>query len=118
MLPLGARVCNLITGLSLGKGLDAGVGMLFPGSVRWGSGTPPSLGELYLLPPPHWERAWMGAWGVHGLGWLPWSFGKRSVGYASLLLAPGAKGTKAAVVVLCLEAAPPKGRWEEGRGRN
>lgn len=89
MLPLWARSCNLITGLSLGKGLDAGVRMLFPGSVRWGSGTPPSFGALYLLPPPYWEKSVDGAVVVHGLGWLPWSFGKRSVGYASLLLAPG-----------------------------
>lgn len=118
MLPLWARGCNLITGLSLGKGLDAGVGMLFPGRVRWGSGTPPSFGALYLLPPPHWEKSVDGGVRAHVFGWLPWSFGKRSVGYASLLLAPGAKGTKAAVVVLCLEAAPPKSRWEEGRGRN
>lgn len=76
MLPVWARGCNLITGLSLGKGLDAGVRMLFPGSVRWGSGTPPSFGALYLLPPPHWEKSVDGAVVVHALAGCPGPSGR------------------------------------------
>lgn len=118
MLPIWGRSCALITGLSLGKGLDAGVGAaFFEDFARTLTGTPSYLGALYLFSLPQWKKSVDGG-GVHGLGWLPWSLWKGSVGYAGLLLALGAKGTKVALVVFCLEATPPKSRWEESRGRN
>lgn len=105
MLPIWGPGCALVTGVSLRKGLDAGRGRgccsrgVFASTL---AGTPPSLWALYLLPLPHSENSVHWGWGgAHGLGWLPWPPWKRSLGYASLILAPGAGGTKATAVVLC-----------------
>lgn len=96
MLPIWRRSCALITGMPLGKGLDAVGGAIPPGSVRWGSDWHPAS----LLGPVPFPTHSLGR--ERGLGWLPWSPWKRLVGYASLLMALGAEGTKAAVVILCL----------------
>lgn len=94
MLPVWGLDCALIASKSHGKGPVAG-----------GGAAPPREGWLQLRLAPRRlsgrctcshpslrkERGWGG---VHGLGWLPWSRCKRSVGNARLFLVSGRKGGK------------------------
>lgn len=119
VLPVWGRVCTRVTGSSLRKGLDAGDRAAPSRECSRGLWPAPHLllGCCTCSHPLTGKRALMGGGAVHDPGLLPWFPGRRSVGYASLFLASGEEGTRAAVMVLCLKPAPRERRGEAGAGR-
>lgn len=101
--------CHWGRGWARGRGCSSGGGF-----AQAPTGTPPPLRALYLPPlPPRDQRVEGGAC----LGWPPYSPWKRSVGHASLFLAPGAGGAKAAVVVLSVTLPLGRGGGRGAGGR-